>query len=54
VGADESISQARQKMIARRIRLLLVGISGLITARDTMGEKPVKLLQERRGAKFGD
>jgi CBS domain-containing protein len=59
VGADESIAQASQKMIARRVRLLLVvGISGLIegliTARDTMGEKPVKLLQERRGAKFGD
>ena len=59
VSADESIAQASQKMIARRVRLLLVVgahglIEGLITARDTMGEKPVKLLQERRGAKFGD
>ena len=46
VGSAESIAQASQKMIARRVRLLLVvGISGLIegliTARDTMGEKPV-------------
>ena len=59
VTASESIAQASQKMIARRVRLLLVVgddglIEGLISARDTMGEKPVKLLQERRGAKFGD
>ncbi|MBI4741085.1 MAG: CBS domain-containing protein [Betaproteobacteria bacterium] len=59
VGAGETIAQASQKMIARRVRLLLVVgangvIEGLITVRDTMGEKPVKLLQERRGAKFGD
>ena len=54
VDARESIAQASQKMIARRVRLLLVvdandQIEGLITARDTMGEKPVKLLQERGG-----
>ncbi len=59
VGAGETIAQASQKMIARRVRLLLVVganglIEGLITVRDTMGEKPVKLLQERRGAKFSD
>lgn len=59
VAADEAITQASQKMIARRVRLLLVVgahgvIEGLITARDTMGEKPVKLLQDRRGARFGD
>lgn len=59
VAAGESIEQASQKMIARRVRLLLVVaddglIEGLISARDTMGEKPVKLLQERRGAKFSD
>jgi hypothetical protein len=29
-------------------------IEGLISARDTMGEKPVRLLQERRGAKYED
>ena len=59
VTASESIGQASQKMVARRVRLLLVVgqnglIEGLISARDTMGEKPVKLLQERRGAKFSD
>ncbi len=59
VGPSETISQASQKMIARRVRLLLVVgaqgvIEGLITARDTMGEKPVRLLQERRGSKFGE
>lgn len=59
VAAGESITAASQQMIARRVRLLLVVgdgglIEGLISARDTMGEKPVKLLQERRGAKFGD
>jgi predicted transcriptional regulator len=59
VDAGESIAKATQKMIARRVRLLLVVsqdglIEGLISARDTLGEKPVKLLQERRGAKFSD
>jgi Mg2+/Co2+ transporter CorB len=29
-------------------------IEGLISARDMMGTKPVKLLQESRGAKFDD
>lgn len=59
VAARESITRATQIMIARRIRLLLVVdtgglIEGLISARDMMGEKPVKLLQERRGAKYED
>lgn len=59
VVAGESIARATQIMIARRVRLLLVvnadgRIEGLLSARDTMGEKPVKLLQERRGAKHED
>ena len=59
VAVNMSIVRATQIMIARRVRLLLVAnsdglIEGLISARDTMGEKPVKLLQERRGAKFED
>ncbi|WP_301100931.1 CBS domain-containing protein [Propionivibrio sp.] len=59
VSAGESVARATQQMIARRVRLLLVVsddglIEGLLSARDTMGEKPVKLLQERRGAKFSD
>ena len=46
-------------MIARRVRLLLVvsddgRIEGLISARDTMGAKPVRILQERRGATHED
>ena len=54
VDASESIARATQKMIARRVRLLMVVgpgnlVEGLITARDTMGEKPIKLLQERGG-----
>ena len=59
VSARESIVVATQIMIARRVRLLLVVsqnglIEGLISARDTMGEKPVNLLRERRGARFED
>jgi CBS domain-containing protein len=59
VVAGETIERATQIMIARRVRLLLVVnpdglIEGLISARDTMGEKPVRLLQERRGAKYED
>jgi len=59
VPAGESIVRATQIMIARRVRLLLVAdsdglIEGLISARDTMGEKPVRLLQERRGARYED
>jgi hypothetical protein len=57
VATGETITRATRLMIARRIRLLLVVnadglIEGLISARDTMGEKPVKLLQERRNAKY--
>lgn len=59
VSASERIVRATQIMIARRIRLLLVVdehglIEGLISARDMMGTKPVKLLQESRGVKFED
>ncbi len=57
--ANESVVRATEVMIARRVRLLLVVnpdglIEGLISARDTMGEKPLRLLQERRGAKYED
>ncbi len=54
IGPDATLAQATQTMIARSVRLLLVvgdqrEIVGLITARDTMGEKPVKILRERGG-----
>lgn len=59
ISAGESIVRATQLMIARRVRLLLVvsddgRIEGLISARDTMGAKPVRILQERRGATHED
>lgn len=54
IRAGATLSQASQTMIARGVRLLFVVgvngvIEGLITARDTMGEKPVNLLRERGG-----
>jgi predicted transcriptional regulator len=59
VIASDNVTRATQIMIARRVRLLLVvssdgAIEGLLSARDTLGEKPVKLLQERRGSRYED
>ncbi|MEI7613786.1 MAG: hypothetical protein WCK63_12825 [Betaproteobacteria bacterium] len=59
VSSKESIPTATKVMIARRVRLLLVAnssgvVEGLISARDAMGEKPVNLLRDRRGARFED
>lgn len=56
--ADAPLSQATQIMVSRGVRLLLVTngtgeILGLITARDTMGERPIKMIQEH-GGKHGD
>jgi hypothetical protein len=53
-----SLSQATQTMVARGVRLLLAirpdgEIVGLITARDTMGERPIKHIQQH-GGKHGD
>lgn len=58
ISPDAPLSQATQLMVARGVRLLFVvepdgEILGLITARDTMGERPIKMLQESRG-KHGD
>jgi CBS domain-containing protein len=52
IRATATIAQATQVMIARGVRLLLVVdrdrvVHGLITARDTMGERPINLLRER-------
>jgi CBS domain-containing protein len=54
VAPEVLISQATQTMISKGVRLLFVtekavGLVGLITARDTMGERPVKLINERGG-----
>jgi CBS domain-containing protein len=58
ISIDATLAQASQKMVARGVRLLLVNniqgeVLGLITARDTMGERPIKLLQQH-GGKHGD
>jgi CBS-domain-containing membrane protein len=58
ISVDATVSQATQKMVARGVRLLLVAnyigeILGVITARDTMGERPIKHLQQN-GGKHGD
>lgn len=52
VGAGASIAEANATMIARGVRLLLVVgdeglVSGLVTARDTLGEKPMQIVQAR-------
>lgn len=54
IGPDATLTEATQAMISRGVRLLFVvekgrGLVGLITARDTMGERPIKLIQERGG-----
>ena len=58
IGPDATLAQATQTMIQRGVRLLLVvnredEVLGLITARDTSGEKPIQMVQER-GGKFTD
>ena len=51
IRATATIAQATQVMIARGVRLLIVvdadrGVVGLVTARDTMGERPINLMRE--------
>ena len=55
VTPHETLHQANQHMLLRGVRLLLVvekngRISGVVTARDLLGEKPVRVAQAR-GAK---
>lgn len=55
IDPQASLYQANQAMILRGVRLLLVmgvdgRVSGVITARDLLGEKPVRIAQAR-GAK---
>lgn len=54
ISPDATLAEATKLMISRGVRLLFVAradgeILGVITARDTMGERPVKLLKERGG-----
>jgi predicted transcriptional regulator len=58
IGPDVTLAQATQTMISRGVRLLLVvnrddEVLGVITARDTQGERPVQMIQ-KQGGKFGD
>ena len=58
IDPEASLAEATRTMISRGVRLLFVigssgAFVGLITARDTGGERPIKLLHES-GAKFGD
>lgn len=53
IGPDATIDNALQRMIHAGVRLLLVTdeddrVTGLITARDVMGEKPVRVASEER------
>jgi hypothetical protein len=54
IAAGATLAQATQLMIARGVRLLIVVdrdrvIEGLISATDTMSERPITLLRERGG-----
>jgi hypothetical protein len=54
IGRRASLHEANEAMRAWGVRLLFVvdadfGVEGLITARDTIGEKPVNWLRERGG-----
>lgn len=58
ITPEKSLAEATQTMISRGVRLLLVTnrddeVLGLITARDTSGERPIQLVQER-GCKYSD
>ncbi len=55
---EATLAQATQAMVSRSVRLLLVtdpigDIVGLITARDTMGDRPIKYIQ-LNGGKHAD
>ncbi len=55
VRPSATLNEATQTMIARGVRLLLVTekeddrVLGLITARDTKGERPIRWIKERGG-----
>lgn len=58
IGPEANLAKATQTMISRGVRLLFVvdrddEVIGLITARDTQGEKAIKRVQES-GVKFAD
>jgi len=58
IGAEAMLGDASRTMMARNVRLLLVvaadqSVVGLITARDTHGERPIQWLHDR-GGRYAD
>ncbi|MGE5090071.1 MAG: CBS domain-containing protein, partial [Candidatus Levyibacteriota bacterium] len=52
IGADASIAEANRVMIARSVRALFVidharDLLGIVTATDTLGERPIQFAQAR-------
>jgi len=52
IQPDDTINEANKRMLQRSVRLLLVlgharKVEGLITATDTLGEKPMRVVAER-------
>jgi CBS-domain-containing membrane protein len=53
IHPDDDIEEANRRMIQRAVRLLLViddarKVEGIITATDVLGEKPMRVVTERR------
>ncbi len=58
IGPTATLTEATEAMIKRGVRLLLVvddqeNVIGLITARDTQGERPIQMIHEH-GGRYGD
>ncbi|MGM0552570.1 MAG: CBS domain-containing protein [Pseudomonadota bacterium] len=57
IGPEAMLNEATEEMIAKGVRLLIVmddeRVLGLITARDTQGERPIQMVSER-GVRHGD
>ena len=52
IGPNDSVDEAHRRMVQRGVRLLLVldrdrKVTGLITATDILGEKPMKVIAQR-------
>ena len=53
IEPDDTIEEANKRMLQRSVRLLLVldharRVGGLLTATDTLGEKPMRVVTERQ------
>ncbi len=57
IAPDASLFDANQTMVARSVRLLLVvdaaqALLGIVSARDTLGERPMQLAHQGKGNLF--